>query len=256
LTWLDFPLGPADHVGGSTEGLTEGRSALSRPLASITSKHNDKESSEMSKIKALFGLTVMVGLLAAITASSASALFSSTNSKAVGQGKASGMTFIDGSASIECASAALTWKLTKGQGANEVSQLKGAENLDLHVNASNAKPAGWENCKSNSSLGTVNEVSGCELQLKQTAKGQKKQTGSILTTCAVTTKDITGTCIVGFKGSGNGENIDETIAEETKDVLELRKLDVETTEACGLGGLKKGEGELTGETTSAGVVLE
>jgi hypothetical protein len=67
----------------------------------------------MSKAKTLFGLTFMIGLLVAITASSASALFTSTNGKDTGSGKAGKTVFTDEGAVVECASATGTWKLTK-----------------------------------------------------------------------------------------------------------------------------------------------
>ncbi len=210
----------------------------------------------MSKIKALFGLTIMVGLFAAITASPASALFKSTGSKAEGSGKAGITVFTDEGEKVECASAVGTWKLTKGSIGSETSQLKGAENVDLHVNASSAKPAGWEKCTS--SIGTP-EISECELQVKQTAKGQSKATGSVIKGCTV---KISGICTLEVNPEKANEGLKEIENKNINATEMLSKVNVKgiSTKVKGIcGKIKTGTntgGEEKGEVTGVGLQEE
>jgi hypothetical protein len=163
----------------------------------------------MNKIKTLFGLTVMVGLLVAITASSASALFSSTSGKSTGQGKAKTTVFTDQGESVTCTSAVGVWKLTKGPN-HETAQVTGAENLGIHVNASNGKPAGWEGCTSTIGTPTISE---CELQVKQTTKGLKKVPGSVIKGCTV---KISGVCTLEVNPEKANEGLKEILDENIK----------------------------------------
>jgi hypothetical protein len=268
---LDFVLGRWIMHRESTNGLAEGPSRVAIALCDdsavvslgINHKQTQREgaSNEMSKIKVLFGVTVMVGLLAAITASSASALFSSTTGSAKGQGKAKTTTFTDVGASVSCESAVGSWKLTKGKGASEVSQVKGAENVDLHVNALHGSPAGWEKCKNNSALGTLEEVSECELQVTQTVKGQTKALGTVLKGCVVT---VSG-CKVNVPKSTGNENLKEVLGKNlnsTELLSEVKVVGIESEAVgalCELGGikpLKNKSGEEKGEVTGVGLQQE
>jgi hypothetical protein len=212
----------------------------------------------MSKIKVLFGLTVMVGLVVAITAASASALFTSTSGKDGGQGKAGKTVFTDQAAALECESFTDAWKLTKGKIGKETVQVKGAENVDLHINALHAKPAGWEKCRSTNALGTLEEASECELQIRTIAKGQKKATFGIVKPCVIT---ISG-CTIELNV---GENFKEIINENKQPNELFSKINVNglktTSEGtlCDLGGikqLKNNEAELKGEATGVGQLEE
>jgi hypothetical protein len=215
----------------------------------------------MSKAKTLFGLAFMVGLLVAMTASSASALFSSTNGKDGGQGKAGKTVFTDEGAVVECEQAVGTWKLTKGKIGKETVQVKGAENVDLHVNALNAKPAGWEKCKSTNALGTLEEITECELQVKQQVKGQSKAVGGVIKGCVVT---VSG-CTVHVEPEAANENL-KKIENENKKPEELFS-EVSVTgitstakgSLCGLGGinnLKNSVGEEKGKVKGVGLQEE
>lgn len=212
----------------------------------------------MSKIKVLFGLTFMVGLVVAITAASASALFTSTNGKDGGQGKAGKTVFTDEGYVLECESFTDAWKLTKGKIGKETVQVKGAENVDLHINALNAKPAGWERCKSTNALGTLEEASECELQIKTTAKGQKKATFGIVKSCEI---KLAGCAII----LGPTENL-KVVVDRNKQPDELfSEVEVKglTSEAkgslCSIGGiknLKNAVGEVKGDATAVGLLEE
>jgi hypothetical protein len=219
----------------------------------------------MRKIKALVGLAVMVGLLAT-TASSALALFSSTNGKSTtGKGFAGTTTFKDEEATVTCAKAVGTWKLTKGARGSEVATAKGAENINLHVNSSTAKPAGWENCTTKIIIEVAAEVSECELQVKQTAVGQVKALGSVLKGCVVT---VPGNCKINVPAVAANEGLKEIFNENKKPTAEnlLSKVNVTgiTSEAESLGGLgcvgikplKNAAGAEKGEVTGEGVIQE
>ncbi len=201
----------------------------------------------MSKFRVLFGLTVMIGLLA-ISASSASAFFSSANNGTATQGKgtAGSTTFTDEGASVTCTSAEGTWKLATA---------KQSKTVNIHVNASFAKPAGWKGCKS--SLGEA-EVSECELQVKQVKSEEHKGLGSVVKGCEVKASGCTITVPPGSGGSN--ENLKEIFGENSGSNLKS-KVNVEgiTSEAkggiiCELGGITnaknkvgKEKGEVLGE---------
>jgi hypothetical protein len=224
--------------------------ALGKPLGATTSKHNDKGApKEMSKIKALLGFAIMAGLLAAITASSASALVSSGNGTAKGQGKAKVTVFTDVGEKVECKEAVGTWKLTKGAIGSEVEQVKGAENVDLHVNASNGTPKGWIGCTSTIGTPTISE---CELQVKQTAKGQTKALGSVIKGCTV---KISGLCTLEVNPEKANEGLKEILNENIKPESLLSKVNVVgiSTKVSGIcGKIPTGtntSGEEKGEVT-------
>jgi hypothetical protein len=212
----------------------------------------------MSKIKALFGLAVMVGLLA-ITASSASALFSSENGKTTtGTGTAGLTLFTDQAATVECESAAGAWKLTKGRKGSEVETGTEAENLRLRVAAS---PNGWKNCHSSISKAITAEVSECELQVKETKKvpsGSGKGAGEVITGCTVTVPNNCRIKVPPENGKGSNEGLEEVLNENSGTSL-LSKVNVkgilseaESLGGFGCAGIKKSpntEGSEKGEVT-------
>jgi hypothetical protein len=229
------------------------------------SKHEDREHLDMSKIKALFGFAVMVGLLA-ITASSAFALFSSENGKATkGSGSAGKTIFTDQTASVECEKAVGTWKLTKGAKGSEVETGTEAENLRIHIAASTAKPAGWESCSSSIGKSTSAEVGECELEVKETAKVPKgigKGLAAVVTSCVATSPGNCRIKILSANGMGVNEKLEEVLNEDVGTSL-LSKIDVKgiASEAEELGGvgcsginkteLKNKVGTEKGEVTGA-----
>jgi hypothetical protein len=206
----------------------------------------------MSKIMALFGLTVMVGLLA-LTASSASALFGSGNGKATtGKGSAGEVTFTDQSATVSCKTAEGEWKLAKPTQAKTVS---------IHINASNASTPGWKECKT--SISSMVEVSECELQEIQQTKRPRKATSTVVVGC---TSTAIGNCRIKVSsGKGVNEELEE-IATENSGTELVSKLNVKgiASEAEVLGGggctgiseLKNNKGNESGEIKGVGLKEE
>ncbi len=178
----------------------------------------------MSKLKALFGLTMMVSLLA-ISAAPAFAEFESKTAE--GKGKAGATTFTDEGATVTCESAVGTWSIRK-QDKLQGKVTKGGH-LNIHVNASTAKPAGWENCKT--SIGSTAEVSDCEFQAEQKA-GEFTVNGTIIKGCVVTSP---GNCRI--KVPATSEKLGKTTLTNVGTNLEA-KLEVEgiPSEAESLGG--------------------
>ncbi len=205
----------------------------------------------MSKIKALFGVTVMVALLA-MSASSASAFFASSSVKLEGKGKAGTTEFTDEGATVTCTSAEGQWKLLNA------TQSK---TINIHVNASTAAKPGWKGCTT--SIGSKAEVGECELQVSQQAKLEHKGLGAVIKGCEVNAAG----CIIKVPGGqepGGKENegLKEILGENIGQNL-LSKVKVEgiTSEdnnalACTLGGItnsKNKTGKEKGEVTGEGV---
>jgi hypothetical protein len=136
----------------------------------------------MTKIKALFGLTALVALLA-ISAAPASALFESTSTKTSGVGTAGKGTFTTGTLSVTCESAEGEWKT----GATTKSET-------LNILAKK-----WNKCK-NSIFGSA-EVSECEFQIKQKEGQTTNLLGKVITGCTVKALG----CVITVAAEGNKE---------------------------------------------------
>jgi hypothetical protein len=138
----------------------------------------------MTKIKALFGLTALVALLA-ISAAPASAQLESTSAKTTGVSTAGKTTFTTGKLSVTCEKAEGEWKLEA-----KISKTEGIL----------AKK--WNNCK-NSIFGGAT-VKECEFSLSQPTKGTTTGLlGSVVTGCEIKALGCTITVPAeGNKGLG------------------------------------------------------
>lgn len=201
----------------------------------------------MGKIKALFGFTVLVGLLA-ISVTPAFALFESELGKLTeGSGKAGKTEFTDGTATVSCASAKGTWKLPKATGSETV-------NILVKSSTEGAKKEGWEKCTS--SIGTSVEISECELQEKQTTKKPGTATGAVVKGCEVKIP-ITG-CVIKIPKSTHNEGPLKTISTSNSGTSLISKVAVEEieaeakglTECPGVNKVKSTEGKEKGEVTA------
>ncbi len=192
----------------------------------------------MTKIKALFGLTVMVGLLA-ISASPAFAEYESKTAE--GKGSAGPTVFTVTGGTVTCASSEGTWSIRKSD------KLQGKVSKGGHLNILAKK---WNKCEV-PGIGTAT-VSECEFQVVQTKKGTNKGLPvSVLKGCNI--KAPLG-CEITVEPKGN-ENLKE-LSQENKKPEEnlLAKANVTgityTAKSCfGISSGKTGEekGEITGE---------
>ncbi len=173
-------------------------------------------------------------------------LFDSTNGESTsGTAKTGKIIITDEGATVECESATGTWKLPTTES---------SETVNIHINASTGKPAGWTGCKA--SLGAA-EISECELQEK--IKGEETAAlGKVIKSCVITATE----CTVTILPEAANENLKEIANKNLEEESLLSKLHIMglTTEAkgapCTLGGIKSLKnkiGEVKGEATLVGV---
>jgi hypothetical protein len=150
----------------------------------------------MTKIKALFGLTMLVALLA-ISAAPALAQFESTTGKTIGTGTAGKSTFTTGTLSVTCEKAEGEWKIRLGKEQKEAK-------LGEHLNTLVTK---WNKCKNNVFGGAT--VKSCEYQQEQPTKGITTNILiSVITACEVKALGCTITIPAeGNKGLGKTTQI-------------------------------------------------
>jgi hypothetical protein len=194
----------------------------------------------MTKFKALFGLTMLVALLA-ISAAPASAWFESTSTKTSGTATVGKTTFTTGTLSVTCEKAEGEWKIRL-----KTTQIEAK--VGEHKNVLVKK---WNNCKDNF-FGTAT-VKECEFQAVQVSKGfTTNLTGSIVTGCEITSLG----CIISLPSKGNesfGKITEENSGSNSRSSAEVKEI-LGTYKGCGLAEKEK-TGKLIFVTLQEGMKL-
>ena len=182
---------------------------------------NRKENTGMSKFRTLMGLAVIVGMFA-ISAAPASAWFQSAGTATQGVGSAGSTTFGDEEAAVTCEKAEGGWRI------DEFTK-QAATTLGQHQLISVSK---WNNCTAFGFLGA--EVTPCQLQLIQTAKGQTTGVlGTVITGCTVTVK---GQCQIKVAPAGNSNLKEIKLANSGANLVGTVNVSGITSTATSLGG--------------------
>jgi hypothetical protein len=200
----------------------------------------------MTKIKALFGLTALVALLA-ISAAPASAWFKSTSTKTSGVGTAGKTTFTTGTLSVTCEKAEGEWKVRL-----KTTQAEALEGPHLNILAKK-----WNNCK-NSIFGGAT-VKECEFQVEQPTKKLEKEFEATATK-GLLSEVITGCeikalgCTITVPSAGNTGL--KKVTQETSGTNLIAKAEVSeilgTYKNCTLGEKEK-TGKEVGEVLGEGL---
>lgn len=147
----------------------------------------------MTRIKAVVGLAVMVGVLA-VSVAPAAAFFESNLKTNSGSGSAGSTTFTAKGIPITCVSAVGTWTIV-----NSKTQVETKQATHQLVKVA-AKEEGWKKCTG--PLGVGAEVSAFTFQIKQPNKGQTSGlTAQILSKGTVKAAG----CTIEFGETGNQE---------------------------------------------------
>lgn len=197
----------------------------------------------MTKIKMLFGLTVMAALLA-ISAAPASAEFEATGAKTTGVSKDGPQIFLYGKENLKfvlsCERATDEWKVRKKEPKQEETKKGGRLNILITK---------WENCKTTFE-GATTEIGACEFQLEQEA-GNLTALFSVLTNCLMKVK-LLFTCEIAIEATTNkalGKVKLSTIgASNSLNKLELSGINEKANSECKPFGLTAPS--TTGETKS------
>lgn len=202
----------------------------------------------MLKGKMLFGLAMMVGMLA-ISAVPAAAQWKTTNGgQQKGPGHAGIGAFKGGGGTVECESAQGIWKVPMAQ---NPQQSKLVSSVKLHVTK-------WNNCKA-APFGTAASISQCELELKQPNMQEQSIVGSELSPICTVEADTVffGICVITFKGQENQNLGTITLSNSGAnqiDKVEIKGIKTSVNKPCESAGVTATTtGELKTEVTLEGL---
>jgi hypothetical protein len=200
------------------------------------------------KGKMLFGLAMMVGILA-VSAAPAAAQWETTNGGQIkGPAHAGNGAFEGGGGTVSCESAQGIWKASLPQ---KTQQSKLISSIKLHVTR-------WNTCKT-APFGTTAAISQCEFELKQPQKGEQIIVGSLLSPhCTVEADTVFfGICVITFQ-SQNNQNLGKISLSNSGanqiDKVEITGITTTVNKNCETGGIKATkEGKLKTEFTLEGL---